>query len=119
MRLIGIVTLLAVGVSCSPCLAQNSSVNDSAYRKMSCPDLAQEGRAISKRGFEASGLRAGRGGSDATLTASAVVFVWPVPTTEKQKTDNLALADGQMKALEQASISAQCSIQFQKPPSKG
>jgi hypothetical protein len=73
--------------------------------------LAQEGRAISKRGFEVSGLRAGLGGSDATLTTSAVVYVWPAPTTENQKTDNLVLADGQMKALEQASIAGQCSIQ--------
>jgi hypothetical protein len=119
MRLIAIVTLVATVVSCGPISAQISSWNEPVYRKLSCPELAQEGRAISKRGFKASGLRAGQGGSDATLTASAIVLVWPAPTTEKQRTDNLALADGQMKALEQASISSQCSIQFQRPPSKG
>jgi hypothetical protein len=86
---------------------------------MSCPELAQAGRAISKRGFEASGLRAGRGRSDATPTISAAVYVWPAPTTENQKTDNLVLADGQMKALEKASISDQCNIQFQRPLSNG
>ena len=73
--MIGIVAVLSAGVSCGPSLAQKSPVNDPAYRKMSCPELAQEDRAISKRGFEAAGLRAALGGSDATLTTSAVVYV--------------------------------------------
>ena len=45
------------------------------------------------------------------------LIVWPVtsPHGDKQQL-NLALADKQMDAIEQASIQSQCSIRFQRPP---
>jgi hypothetical protein len=86
-----------------------------AYRAMTCLQLAQEGREVSKRGFAASGLPAGRGGSDLTEAAPAVVIVWPVssPAGDKQRSDKIALANNEMDAVEQASIASQCSIRFQ------
>jgi len=80
--------------------------------------LAKEGRAISKRGFMLSGLKAGLGGSDGTETAPAIVIVWPVtsPVGDKQQSEDIALAFKQMDAIEQASIESQCSIRFQRPP---
>jgi hypothetical protein len=122
MRFFGIVTAAAAALGCTPGLAQTlpASVSSNTYREFTCLQLAQEGHAISKRGFAASGLPAGRGGSDATETAPAVVIVWPLSSTmgDRQQSDKLALADNQLNALEQASIASQCSIRFQRP-SKG
>jgi hypothetical protein len=119
MRAITIVTS-AVVLSCTPGMAQTSPkyVPSSVYRAFTCDQLAQEGRVVSKRGFAASGLRAGQGGSNATTTASAIVIVWPEKAhgVDKQQSDNLALADGQMNAIEQASVEGQCSIRFQRQP---
>jgi hypothetical protein len=120
MRFVGIVTF-AAAVGCAPSLAQTSSANllANSYREFTCIQLAQEGRAISKRGFVASGLVARQSGSDATEKAPAIIVVWPVPSGDRQQSDTLALADSQMNALEQASIASQCSIRFQRPPPKG
>lgn len=120
MRFVGIKTFAAT-IGCAPTLAQTSSANllANSYREFTCIQLAQEGRAISKRGFMASGLLAGQGGSDPTEKAPAIIVVWPVSLGGKQQSDTLALADRQMNALEQASVSSQCSIRFQRPPPKG
>ena len=84
---------------------------------LTCAQLAQESRAISKRGFVLSGLKAGLGGSDGTATAPATVIVWPATSSvgDKQRSENLALALKQMDAAEQASIESQCSIRFLRP----
>jgi hypothetical protein len=118
MRFVGTMTVAAVALGCAPGLAQTppASVSSSTYRELTCLQLAQEGHAISKRGFAASGLLSGQGGSNATETAPAVVIVWPLSPTigDKQQSDKLALAENQMNALEQASIASQCSIRFQR-----
>jgi hypothetical protein len=122
MRIVGIV-MFAAALSCTPGLAQTSPPNASAnaYREFTCLQLAQEGRAVSKRGFAASGLPAGQGGSDSTELAPAIVIVWPVSSNvdDKQRSDKIAFANHEMDALEQASIAGQCSIRFQRPPTKG
>jgi hypothetical protein len=120
MRIIGIVTFAAAALSDASGLAQSSPVYmpSNNYRTLTCPELAQEGRAISKKGFMLSGLKAGLGGSEGTEAAPAIVIVWPVtsPHGYKQQLENLALADKQMDAIEQASVESQCSIRFQRPP---
>ena len=120
MRIIGIVTFAAVVLSCASGLAQNSPAYTSSndYRTLTCPQLAQEGRAISKRGFTLSGLKAGLGGSHGTEKEPAIVIVWPVtsPHGDKRQSENLTQADKQMDAIEQASVESQCSIRFQRPP---
>jgi hypothetical protein len=118
MRFIGIVTFAAAALSCTSGLTQVPSSLSDDYRKLTCSELAQEGRAISKRGFVASGLKAGLGGSDGTQTAPAIVIVWPEtsPVGDHPRSENLALAFRQMDAIEQASIASQCSIRFQRPP---
>jgi hypothetical protein len=119
MRFVGIMMFAVVALGCAPGLAQTlpGSVSSSTYREFTCLQLAQEGRAISKRGFVASGLKAGQGGSNATDAASAVVIVWPASSHvgDKQRSDQIALANNEMDALEQASIARQCSIRFQRP----
>ena len=120
MRIIGIVTFAAAALNCDSGFAQDSPAympsND--YRTLTCPQLAKEGRAISKRGFMLSGLKEGLGGSNGTETAPAIVIVWPVTSAhgDKQQSEHLARADKQMDAIEQASVESQCSIRFQRPP---
>jgi len=120
MRFIGFVTLATAALSCTSGRAQQLPAYASSgdYRKLTCTELAQEGRAISKRGFLLSGLKAGLGGSDGTETAPAIVIVWPTtsPGGDKQRSENLALTLKQMEAVEQASMESQCSIRFQRPP---
>ena len=99
----------------SPSFAQNSpeKISSSSYNNLTCLQIAQEGRSISKKGFVLAGLQAGTGGSGGSETKSAVVIVWPTAATNGEQ---LAHADREMNALEQASIGSQCSIQFQRPP---
>jgi hypothetical protein len=119
MRFIGMVTFAGAALSCTSGLAQIApDTSATVYRELTCPQLLQEGRAISQRGFVASGLPAGSGGTDATNTAPAVVNVWPETTAaDKQQSEKISLALSEMNALEQASIASQCSIRFQRPPS--
>jgi hypothetical protein len=113
VRFIGVATLAITVLSCSAATAQNSLSDN--YRNLSCLQLEQEGRAISKRGFMLSGLEAGAGGVDGSKTAPSVVILWPsTPDHNRTPSDNLALALRQMEALEQASIASQCSIRFQR-----
>jgi len=118
--IIGFVTFATAALSCTSGRAQELPAYSSSsdYRKLTCTELAQEGRAISKRGFMLSGLKAGLGGSDGTKTAPAVVIVWPAtsPVGDGQRSENLALTLKQMEAVEQASMESQCSIRFQRPP---
>jgi hypothetical protein len=83
---------------------------------MTCLQLAQEGRAISKRGFEASGLPAGRGGTDSTELVPAIVFVWPVSSQagDKQPSDKLALANHEMDALNRQVLQVSAASDFSK-----
>ena len=103
---------LAVGASVIPSSAQ--SVLPGTYRGLSCVQIAQEGRSISRKGFSLVGLPVGTGGTDGSPSASASVFVWPVPSVHlgDDKQLQLSLAERQMEALEKESIISQCSIQF-------
>jgi hypothetical protein len=113
VRFVGIAALATAVLSCTAALAESSLSSD--YRKLTCSQLEQEGRAISKRGFVLSGLDAGLGGVDGTKTAPAIVIVWPSnPAIDGKRSENLALALRQMDAVEQASIASQCSIRFQR-----
>ena len=115
MRFIGVAPLLVLVLSCTATLAQDPTLND--YRKLTCPQLEQEGRVISKRGFMLSGLEAGLGGMESTKTTPPIVILWPStsPVSDGKRSENLALALRQMEAVEQASIASQCSIRFQRP----
>ncbi len=117
MRFIGIAAMAALGCTSAVAGDSTSYSLSSDYRNLTCAQLAQESRAISKRGFVLSGLKAGLGGSDGTATAPATVIVWPATSSvgDKQRSENLALALKQMDAAEQASIESQCSIRFLRP----
>jgi hypothetical protein len=107
-------------LGCSVSFAQGSTeriISPTTYQSLTCPQIVQEGRSISKKGFILSGLQPGSGGSDATEAKSATIIVWPaLPQASGENLANLHYADSQMDALEQASIASQCSIRFQRPP---
>ncbi len=109
MRFVGIAALAVL--SGTAALAQQSLSDQ--YRHLTCAQLEQEGRAISKRGFALSGLDPGLGGAAGTKLAPAVIIVWPA--FDGKRSEDLALAVKQMDAIEQASIESQCSIRFQRP----
>jgi hypothetical protein len=118
MRLVGMASLVMAVLSSPSSSARDLFANTSnGYRKLTCIELAQEGRAISKKGFILSGLKAGSGGSDESQTDPAVVLVWPAVAQmgDTQRSEKLALAAREMDALEQASIESQCSIRFKRP----
>src|SRR5690242_16414444 len=115
MRTIAL-ALFGTMISFSPCLGQNAQVSPERYRKLACLQITREAHALAKRGFALIGLQANSGGREGSRTTSATVIVWPAPSNlAGQKLADLAQADGQMNALEQASIASQCSIQFQRP----
>jgi hypothetical protein len=123
MRIIGVLVLTTAALGGASGQAQQlppAYPPSSSYRQLTCVELAQEGRVISKRGFMLSGLTAGATGGDSTATALATVAVWPVTASagNRQRSDSLALALKQMDAVEQASIESQCSIRFQRPPAR-
>jgi hypothetical protein len=103
---------LAVGASVIPSSAE--PLLPGTYRGLSCVQIVQEGRSISRKGFSLVGLPVGTGGTDGSPSASANVFVWPAPSVHlgDDKQLQLSLAERQMDALEQESIGSQCSIQF-------
>jgi hypothetical protein len=111
--------LFGTAFGCTPGLAHGpgEQVSPMIYQKLTCLQIALEGRSISKKGFALAGLQAGTGGSDGSETASAIVIVWPKPShVSDERLAKLAHADSEMDALEQASIQNQCSIQFKRFP---
>jgi hypothetical protein len=86
------------------------------YRFLTCSQIVQEARSVSRKGFVLSGLQPGTGGTDNTATNSAVIIVWPaLGNSSADTTAKLRYAAGQIDALEDASVASQCSIQFKRP----
>jgi hypothetical protein len=78
----------------------------------------QQGHSLSRKGFALVGLPAGTGGTNGSLSASAIIFIWPAPSSRlsDEKRAQLSLFESQVNALENESVMSQCSIQFQRPP---
>src|SRR6185437_6929123 len=105
-------------LSLGPTRAQEACrpISPNTYRYLTCPQIVQDARAVSRKGFILSGLKPGTGGTDKTETQSAVIIVWPASTNAPaDKMSKLRYAESQINALEQASIDSQCSIEFERP----
>ena len=110
--------MLAVVLCLGPSRAEEPSaaVSPGSYRALTCPQIVQQARAVSRMGFVLSGLAPGTGGADGTETKSAIIIVWPPSVSASpDKISKLRYAKSQIDALEQASIESQCSIEFQRP----
>jgi hypothetical protein len=112
MRIL-VFAVLGMVLFCTSSSAQSSEkISSTTFNNFTCLQIAEEGRSMSKKGFVLAGLQAGTGGSVGSETKSAVVIVWP----PAKNSEELAQADRDMNALEQASVGGQCSIQFQRSP---
>src|ERR1700682_4963345 len=77
-------------------------------------------QGVSQRAAALSGVQDQKRTNDGLATAAAIVVFWPAAFFvggDKQTAAELAQMKGQMVAIEQASITKKCNIQFQgKPP---
>ena len=119
MRILAIGTIVVLA-GCGPTMAEPKStyVPPSAYLMHDCPQLVREARALSSRSATLAGMQQSVRTGDASDNSSTVI-PWPRAFSlvgDKDIADKLALMRGQMLAIEEASVRAQCSIQFQRPP---
>jgi hypothetical protein len=117
-----VILIAGLGLLLSPCfgLSQGAPISPRTYRDFTCAQLVQEGHLVSRKGFLLSGLQPGSGGTDPTETKSAVIIVWPTTSRNlsAETLSDLKYAENQIDALEEASVSSQCSIQFRHPAKK-
>jgi hypothetical protein len=90
------------------------------YQSYNCQQLALEAQSISTRAAALSGAQDSQRTKDGLATTAAIIVFWPAAFFvggDKQTAAELAQMNGQMVAVEQASIARKCNIQFQgKPP---
>jgi hypothetical protein len=116
-----VLVVLSLGACCagSALAAPNSAdLKPSVYSKHTCPQLVGEARALSERATVLMGTRQVDLTTDGSATKSAVV-PWPkafsIVSGKAGVMDQLTVMRTHMRAIEEASIRAQCSIQFTKP----
>jgi hypothetical protein len=118
MRNLGMVALAAALAGCASSAADitASYVSPVQYSSYNCQQLGLEAQSVSARAAALSGAQDNQRTKDTLATTAAVVIFWPAAFLvggDKQTAAELAQIKGQMVAIEQASISKKCNIQFQ------
>jgi hypothetical protein len=111
--------LLLAGCASSSSDITPTYVSPIMYQNHTCPQLAQEAQAISARAAQVAGAQDQQRTNDQIATGVAIVVFWPAAFLvggNRQTAAELAQLRGQMVAIEQASISKRCNIQFQRAP---
>ena len=121
MRNLGIVVLAAALADCASSAADITPnyISPVQYSSYNCQQLGLEAQSVSARAAALSGAQDSQRTKDALVTTTAVVVFWPAAFFvggDKQTASELAQMKGQMVAIEQASISKKCNIQFQGKP---
>jgi hypothetical protein len=122
MRNLGIVALCAALAGCASSAADITPayVSPVQYQSYNCQQLALEAQSISTRAAALSGAQDSQRTKHGLATTAAIIVFWPAAFFvggDKQTAAELAQMNGQMVAVEQASIARKCNIQFQgKPP---
>ncbi len=120
-------TIVLWGALCVSGCASSSAditptyVSPMIYQSYTCQQLGLEAQAVSARAATLSGAQDKQRTNDTIATTAAVVIFWPAAFLvggDKQTAAELGQMKGQMVAIEQASISKKCNIQFQKPEQK-
>jgi hypothetical protein len=114
----------ALGIALAGCASSSANiapayVSPVAYQSYTCQQLALEAQAVSTRAATLSGAQENQRTKDAVATTAAVIVFWPAAFLvgcDKQTDSELAQMRGQMVAIEQASITKKCNIQFQGKP---
>jgi hypothetical protein len=94
-------------------------VSPITYESYSCQQLTQEAQRISARAAEAAGVQDQKATNDKVAMGVGIVIFWPALLFTKGNDENtaeIARLKGSMDAIEQASISKHCGIQFQPAP---
>ena len=85
------------------------------YQELSCKQIAEEGRRISSRVAELSGVQNKKARKDAVMTGVAIVLFWPAAffvSGDDQTTAELARLKGEFEALDKAAIRKNCPFRL-------
>jgi uncharacterized lipoprotein YajG len=110
--LIGLATLTLAGCATTSQNIQSTYVSPMTYDSYDCTQLSLEADRISRRVSELTGQIDKRASGDKTQTAVALVLFWPavffLGNNEAQNAE-LSKLKGESEALQQASITKDCS----------
>lgn len=110
-------SLLLAGCATNPNQISAAYVSPVLYQNLSCQQLAAEAQRVSNAAAAASGAQSNQASKDAVMTTVGVVLFWPALFFiggDKGNAAEVARLKGEMQAIEQANISKNCGIQFQK-----
>lgn len=121
-----IATSIAIAAIASSCASkavdiEAAYVSPALYQNLTCEQLALEAQNVSGRAIAASGAQDKRAGQDQAAMAVGLVLFWPAMFLAKgdgAQAGEVARLKGEMKAIEQASLSKSCGITFQTEPVK-
>jgi hypothetical protein len=114
-------TLTLGGCATNPNEIAPSYVSPIQYDGYSCAQLGQEAARLSNRAAEVAGVQKNKATGDAVAMGVGLVLFWPSIFFIKgdgTTASEIAQLKGQMNAVEQASITKKCNIEFVHPTSK-
>ena len=111
-----------IAVLCAGCASKSSDIAPSyvspvMYQNYTCQQIAAEAQNVSAHAAAAAGAQDQKRTNDQIATGVAVVVFWPAAFLvggDSQTAAELARLEGQMEALEQASVLKNCGIQFRQ-----
>lgn len=115
------ILVLAVACLAATGCARNASKIDAAYvsplqyNNLSCEQIGEEATRVAARAAQVTGQQNKQATNDAVAMGVGLVVFWPALFFiggKNNKTGEVARLKGEMDALEQASISKGCGIQF-------
>ena len=110
-------SILLSGCATNPNQISAAYVSPVLYQNLTCAQLAQEAQRDSNAAAAATGAQSNQASKDAVMTTVGVVLFWPALFFiggDKGNAAEVARLKGEMQAIEQANISKNCGITFQK-----
>lgn len=110
-------SVLLSGCATNPNQISAAYVSPVLYENLTCQQLAAEAQRVSNAAAVATGQQSNQATKDAVMTTVSLVLFWPAVFFiggDKQNAGEVARLKGEMQAIEQANISKNCGIQFQK-----
>ncbi|NVO22634.1 hypothetical protein [Donghicola mangrovi] len=117
-----LISLTAAALSLSACAKPADKVTAQyvspiQYQAYSCNQLSAEAQRVAVQASTASGVQNKKAQNDALVTGAAVVLFWPAAFFvggNNENTAELARLKGELDAIERASISKNCGIEFRR-----
>jgi uncharacterized lipoprotein YajG len=110
-------TLLLAGCATNPKDIEAAYVSPIPYQSMSCAQLAGEAGRVSAAAAAATGQQQSQANRDTAAMAVSLIVFWPAiffVGGDKASAAEVARLKGEMNAIEQASTSRNCGVQFQR-----